>query len=200
MTKIKQTLSRWHHIAQRLRNTSQKLSDEVYGVLSGTHISSIVDGEQKRAMLERGKKALEKTHLIMLSHQGLGKIRSELAEANVKFGVAGKLAIIEALRQEKKQLQSIANIDLLTMPSVQNANEALENVADKQQVVHPWRENNTKGVALRVVSINALDGLRERVRDIELEIQELTDEISEVNQRTISIELDDEIVKLANIK
>lgn len=199
MKKINLPLSRWHHVAQRLRNQAQKLTDEAYATLADTRVSSVIDDEQKQAMLDRGQKALGKVKQIMLAHQGLAHIRGELALANTQMGVATKLARLEALRQEKTQLQKLGNIKLLTQPSVDNANEALEKRSKNEQTVRYMRGDENEGLALRVVPIDALDWVQDRVRDLELEIQTMTDEISDINRGSITIELDDEIVALANL-
>ena len=199
MQTITLPLSRWHHVGQRLRNLAQKLADEAYSALAETRVSSVIDEEQAQAMRARGQKALEKAQDIMVVHQGLATIRGELAEANTKLGVSAKLAVLEAKRQEKSQLQRLASVKLLTMPSVDNANVALEKRNKNETTVRYMRGDENEGLALRVVGIDALDGLKERVRALELDIQDLTDEISDINRNTVSISLDDNVVELANL-
>ena len=201
MADISLTLSRWHHVANRLRNMAQKLNDEAYETLANTRISSIIDDEQMEAMEKRGQDALNKARLVMIAHQGLGIIRGELSKANNENGVSGLLAVVEALRQERNHLQKLVSVDVLTMPSLKNANEALEKQSkNTTKSIGYLRGEEKDGMALRVVNIDSLDEFKNRIIDVEVEIQALTDEISEINQKAIKIDLPDEVVKMANLK
>ena len=199
MRDITLTLSRWHHVAQRLRVSAQKLTDEAYATLAETRISSPIDEDQKQAMKTEGQRALQKTQEIMQAHKGLGLIRGELAKANATFGVSDKMAVVESLRHEKAQLQRLAQIKLLTMPSVDNANDALEKRKTENQPMRYRAGDENDGLALRVVSIDALESANNRVQHIEGLILSLTDEISDINRQTLTISLDDAIAKLVHL-
>lgn len=193
------SLSRWHHVATRLRSLAQKLTDEAQSALGNTRVTSPIDDEQTSALTEEGLKALDKARQVVLAHEGLAVVRSALAQKNAEMGVADKLALVETLRQEKTQLLRLAGINLITMPSVQKANEALLQKPVNEQPAWRARGEDVSGVAVRLVPIGSLEFVHERVRVIELDIQELTDEMSDINKGSLSIELSSEIAQLVNL-
>ena len=199
-TKFTLSLSRWHHVATRLRTLAQKLTDEAQATLGATRVSSPIDEEQESALTEQGLKALDKVQQIVLAHEGLAMIRTQLAKKNADMGVADKLALVETLRQEKTQLTRLAAINLITMPAVQKANDALaKKPAATEAQMWRGRDVDSSGVVVRLVPIGALEGVHERIRVIELDIQELTDEMSDINRGSMTIELPNQVAQLVNL-
>ena len=199
-TKFTLSRSRWHHVATRLRTLAQKHTDEAQATLGATRVSSPIDEEQESALTEQGLKALDKVQQIVLAHEGLAMIRTQLAKKNADMGVADKLALVETLRQEKTQLTRLAAINLITMPAVQKANDALaKKPAATEAQMWRGRDVDSSGVVVRLVPIGALEGVHERIRVIELDIQELTDEMSDINRGSMTIELPNQVAQLVNL-
>ena len=194
---ISLSLSRWNHVAGRLRVLAQKTQEDALASLGDTRISSPIDEEQKQAMLLKGQKSLADVASILAAHRGIGLIRAALAVHNAQAGVAEKLALMEALRGEKNALLPLKGIPLLTMPSVENANEALEKHKEPTDMYR--RSDAPRGVALRTVPINALHDVEARLRQIDTDVQVLSDEVNDLNKEILGIDLPEEVVKLANL-
>lgn len=182
------TLTRWHHVAARIKALAKSKLEEAQQTLGGTVVDNPLTAQQIQALEARGKRALDQLQEGLSALEAVGKIRRALAEANGKHGVAAMLAEAEEKRARARALDSFAQIDLLSATPIANVNDALAKRSSERSVYHG-------GIRVSTVDIGALDFVREQRRALEAQAAAITDQVAELNRTTISIELDEDLAK-----
>lgn len=186
-------LSRWHHIADRIRVFGDAKRTSALAVLEGTPIRNALTTEQIEALKLRGQKALTDLATARIAVQTVAVIRERLATANAEFGVNAVLSQAEGKRKEAALLRAVANIDLVTKVPLDNIN----NVLSQQKTE---REYGFNGIRPAVVDASALTLFEDEAAALESEAAALTDAVADLNRNTLSIELPLDLAKAAGLK
>lgn len=186
------TLSRWHHVADRIKAIGQAKHHEAMKALGNTTVDQALLPEQVEALKARGAKALGLAQEAREAMAVVGAIRMALAKANAEKGITVMLAEAEAKRREAKMLAEYASIDLITRTPVSRANQALE--SSQNQPRDPYMGGG-RGVAVSLVASDALDFANEERVGLEAAVASLTDQVAELNRTKISIDLPAKLAK-----
>ena len=186
-------LSRWHHIADRIRVFGESKRTSALAVLEGTPIRNSLTPEQVDALKQRGQKALADLTTARAAVQTVAAIRERLATANAEFGVNAVLSQAEGKRKEAALLRAVANVDLLTKVPLDNVNTVLS-----QQKTE--REYGFNGIRPAVVEASALATFEDEAAVLESEAAGLTDAVADLNRNMLSIDLPLELAKAAGLK
>lgn len=186
-------LSRWHHIADRIRVFGESKRTSALAVLEGTPIRNSLTPEQVDALKQRGQKALADLTTARAAVQTVAVIRERLATANAEYGVNAVLSQAEGKRKEAALLRAVANVDLLTKVPLDNVNTVLS-----QQKTE--REYGFSGIRPAVVEASALASFEEEAAVLESEAAGLTDAVADLNRNVLSIDLPLELAKAAGLK
>ncbi len=186
-------LSRWHHIADRIRVFGETKRTSALAVLEGTPIRNALTDEQIAALKQRGQKALADLTTARTAVQTVAVIRERLATANAEFGVNAVLSQAEGKRKEAALLRAVANVDLLTKVPLDNVNTVLS-----QQKTE--REYGFSGIRPAVVDASALSSFEDEASVLESEAAALTDAVADLNRNTLSIELPLDLAQAAGLK
>lgn len=102
MTKtVSNTLTRWHKIAERIRNAGNELQQNIMTAVSPGHQDADTLVVRKKTFQAASDKALtEQKDLFLELQRALFAIRKALADANIKAGVSALLNDIELHKQE----------------------------------------------------------------------------------------------------
>lgn len=187
------TLTRWHHVAGRIKALSNSQLAEAREVLSGKNIESTLNSEQIDALKARGERALSLLHTGLAGLQVVGQIRRQLAEANGKYGVTALLAEAEEKRSRAKALESFSHIDLLSLTSVDHANASLAaRSGDKGLAL-------MRGLRVSLVAPNALDFINDERRSLEAQAAAINDQAAELNRQTFTLSMDETLAKAVGL-
>lgn len=192
MTQHTFTLSRAHAVADRLRALAAAKQSEAQATLAGVHLSVAPSAAQKEALAARGQRALEQIDEAREALRAVGTIRTVLAQANAKAGVTELLARVDAARKELQFVESLCGIDLLTKPTLDNAEQCIAATAAA-------RGGYANGVQVSLVAPTALDGLREERAILTAEISSMSDAVNDLNRTTVTIELPAALAKAAGL-
>lgn len=186
-------LSRWHHIADRIRVFGEAKRTSALAVLEGTPIRNALTAEQVEALKQRGQKALADLNTARTAVQTVAVIRERLATANAEYGVNAVLSQAEGKRKEAALLRAVANVDLLTKVPLENVNTVLS-----QQKTE--REYGFNGIRPAVVDANALAAFEDEAIVLESEAAALTDAVADLNRNVLAIDLPIELAQAAGLK
>lgn len=186
-------LSRWHHIADRIRVFGESKRTSALAVLEGAPVRNTLTVEQIDALKQRGQKALADLTTARTAVQTVATIRERLATANAEFGVNAVLSQAEGKRKEAALLRAVANVDLVTKVPLDNVNTVLS-----QQKTD--REYGFSGIRPAVVDANALSAFEDEAVVLESEAAALTDAVADLNRNTVSIDLPVELAQAAGLK
>lgn len=192
MAKHTFTLSRAHSVADRLRALASAKQTEAQATLAGVNLSVAPTAAQKEALKARGQRALEQIDEAREALRAVGTIRTVLAEANAKAGVTELLSRIDAKRKELQFVESLCGIDLLTKPTLDNAEQTIAST-------NAARGGYASAVQISLVEPNALDGLREDRAVLTAEISAMSDQVNDLNRTTVTIELPEALAKAAGL-
>lgn len=186
-------LSRWHHIADRIRVFGEAKRTSALAVLEGAPIRNALTTEQIEALKLRGQKALTDLVTARTAVQTVAVIRERLATANAEFGVNAVLSQAEGKRKEAALLRAVANVDLVTKVPLDNVNTVLS-----QQKTE--REYGFSGIRPAVVDANALAAFEDEAIVLESEAAALTDAVADLNRNVLAIDLPIELAQAAGLK
>lgn len=188
------TLTRWHHVAGRIKALAGAYLDEARQGLNGTSIDNVLTAEQIQALKGRGERARKLLDQGMEALATVGKIRTELARANGQHEVSAMLAEAEDKRVQARALESFSAIDLLTTTPVEQVNEVLNSRGDDKA-----RLGMLRGVRVALVPVGSLDFVADKRRALEAQAAAISDQVAEINRKTLTIELDAELAKAVGL-
>lgn len=188
------TLTRWHHVGSRIKALSTAQLNEARQVLGGTNVENALSEEQIQALKGRGAKALALLDQGMAALAVVGKIRAELARANGAHEVSALLAEAEDKRAQARALEAFSGIDLLTATSVDKANELLSAKGEDKN-----RLAMLRGVRVALVPVDSLDFVNDQRRNLEAQAAAISDQVAEINRKTLTIHLDAELAKAVGL-
>ena len=190
-------LSRWHHVADRIREHGERKQVQALAALSQAQVNASIqlDADQVAALAERGQKALKGLEEARQALQTVGEIRAKLAEANAKEGVTVLLALADAKRREVKLLKGIEGIDLLTRVPLSR----VEAVLSEKQGGSSDAFGRSASLPVALVAPGALAYAEQEVIELEATIASLTDQVADRNRTLLSIELPTDLAKTAGL-
>jgi hypothetical protein len=191
------TLTRWHHVASRLKALSKAHLDEARSILSNTRTDTAPSVGQIQALEARGARGLELLASGRAAVDAVGKIRTAMARANAEAHITEQLSQVEHKRALARVLADFGSIDLITATPPEMA----------EQVLAARAVNNTgrrgfmdePGILLAVVDPTVLEGLREEQAALEAEAAALTDKVADSNRAEMSVELDESLAKAVGL-
>lgn len=187
-------LSRWHHVADRIRVFGESKQKSALTVLEGTPLRTQLADSQIEALRERGQKALSDLQIARKAVQTVAAIRERLAVANAEFGVNAVLSQAEGKRKEAALLRAVAGVDLVTKVPLANVNKVLSEHTSNE------RDYTYSGVRPALVEVSALASYEDDAAVLESEAAALTDAVADLNRNTLSIELPVELAQAAGLK
>lgn len=190
-------LSRWHHVADRIRLFGETRSASALQVLQGPQIRTTLSDVQIEALRERGAKALADLGIARDAVRAVASIRERLAVANAEFNVNSLLAQAEGKRKEASLLRSVSAIDLVTKVPLEGVNAALTEGLSVEKTVYGQSQN---GVRPSLVATNALASFEDEAALLDSEVAALTDAVADLNRNTLSIELPVFLATAAGLK
>lgn len=189
------TLTRWHHVAQRLGALASSHLNEARGILAGVSVSSTLDDAQRNAFEARGRRGLQLLADGRAALAAVGAIRTMLASANGSKGVTALLAEAEDKRKQAKALEPFVALDLVALTPLARANQELDKEMQRKAEAFSGRS----AVRVALVDPTALDALRAEKAALEADVAALTDRVAELNRATLTIELPTTLAKAVGL-
>jgi hypothetical protein len=191
------TLTRWHHVASRLKALSKAHLDEARTILGNTRTDTAPSLVQIQALEARGARGLELLASGRAALNAVGDIRIALAHANAEALINEQLSRVEQKRAMARVLADFGSIDLITATPPDMA----------EQVLAARAANNTgrrgfidePGILLALVDPAALDGLRAEQAALEAEAAALTDQVADSNRAQMTLQLDENLAKAVGL-
>jgi signal-transduction protein with cAMP-binding, CBS, and nucleotidyltransferase domain len=192
--KFNLTLTRWHKVADRLQQEITRQSTEVDSAYMRTRFdANTKESANRSGLMESIVSTVEnaiKLNDALLS--SICTIRTELAKANAKLGVAERLALIDSISKRTQMLEKITTQerdrtisfgDLLTMEPVSTNNGV-------------FLSNTTP---VKILTQERIDELQEAVTTLRRRSHGITDEIADINRSILSIELSEEVAAISGL-
>ena len=205
---IKNTLTRWHKIVERLQARMAQIDFKIAEFV-GTHVVSVEDAE---AELAKGAEDFSKAKALVVEGQNVSRtireIRSALAKANANGGVSDLLAEIEETKR---------NIGLMTRFAMCQENtdiqKAMSIIAKKKSDIAKYEERigtdagilafitRAKGehITFSAVSAAEQEKAAEDVEAMRRRIIIATDKLAELNAAVITLDIDDAVAKTVGL-
>lgn len=189
-------LSRWHHVADRIRAIAEAKHQYAVQTLGSTQLTAgvPVDESQIQALKARGQKALEQAREARHAQETVATIREELARLNALKGITALLAKAESTRRLIKQLKEYAAIDALTRIPVEKAAAVTKESQGGSDLF-----SRRSSIPVSLVTIEEIDGLSEDVGTLEAQVATITDQIADLNRTPLTIELPVTLAKAAGL-
>lgn len=188
-------LTRWHHVADRIRAFGDSKLSEALGALGATTARHQLSDEQVAQLKERGEKALAAIATAQNAVATVGLIREKLADANAQQGVTAMLAQAESLRKQAQLLRKVAAIDLVTKTPLDRVNAVLAERTKENDMF-----SDRTGVAVALVAGARVDGFADRAMELESQAAAIADQVADLNRHTITIAISEELAAAAGLK
>ncbi len=197
-------LSRWHHVADRIRLIADSKSQEAFAALGQLRLGTAITESQKEALKARGQAALVTLGVARQAITVVGTIRHELAIANAAAGVTSLLATTESKRKERQMLAQFNAIDLVTKVGLDDVNTTLANRSTQDNSGLARRlayggDSESSGIAVASVPSSSLDYLRQDIDALDAEIAALTDKAADINRQPLTIALPADLAKAVGL-
>lgn len=188
-------LSRWHHVADRIRQFGETKKTNAYNVLAGTVIRNTLTDEQIASLEKRGQKAVEELDIARRSISVVANIRQSLAEANAEHKVNTILSKVEGLRKDVAFLRSFSSIDMLTKTPLNGVNAALEKAHGSER-----SRFSLDSINVTLINPETFVSFEEEALILDSQIASLTDEVADINRALLTIELPEDLALAAGLK
>lgn len=180
-TAVKLTLNRWHKVQARLQSELNAASAEAAASFSAVAIdpSKVADDTGvKLTIADRvaaGEAALAKVELLSGT---IEVVRAKLGEVNGSFGISALLAKAENLNRQIATLRKILGLYDANAVRVENVKFGV-----------PSTDYSSGRVAFNVLTKDAHAALRAELEALVEKSHKLADELSDLNQKKVSIEI-----------
>ncbi|MBC8737096.1 hypothetical protein F6X40_09775 [Paraburkholderia sp. UCT31] len=196
MARISNTLSRWHKIQTNIRDVAARRQAALLADVESEHLDMQTLEVLGPKMREKAQRAVsEGLATVAKLQSALFTVRRALARANVEYGVADLLSETEQVKQELASLQALvqATEGGLQFETAQEIEKKRRAAASANSAYHASSQLVT------FVDEATVARLRTRVEELTLELAKKANAVSDANATKLSIELDDDIVKLVAI-
>ena len=186
-------LSRWHHVAARIKSLADGQAREARDALAGTELTAPVSEAQAEALRARGARGLDLLAQARVATDTVARIRAALATANATHGVTALLAEAEGVRAQARLLASFQSIDLTVATPLASANAVLESRTDSKGLLA------MRGLRVALVEPTALDSLADERLVLESRAAALSDQVADLNRAVLSLELPVSLAQAAGL-
>lgn len=200
MSKISNTLTRWHKVAARIKSKVAELSVEIGSDVTALQLDADSFDIRKEKLSQAAESAVTtKLNRALEFNAALFKIRAELAKANVTQGVSELLVQMEETRQNKELLTKLLDssglenrgYQTLTVPEFESWAAKKKKAAEAGAMP----DYNSGRVMVSFVPDEQVTGLQTQVAELDKKIMELSDRLSDANASKLAIDLPDEVCK-----
>ena len=188
------SLSRWHKVAERLAKSYTEMTSAAKNTLNNTVVGGYLGESQAARLKGECAQARHALHSAFAIQDSLVKLRKALGEANTRAGVATELAEYDALCRRQKLLETILaaqSSDMVNMEDLPNL--------PKQIMVENRYDNGRGTVRVGLLDTAALSEFNEESKTLSARIYALADKISDLNRERLSLELPEEIARIAGL-
>jgi hypothetical protein len=196
--KITATLTRWHKLAERIKNAAQEQRQDVLSTLqAGGSLDMATFTVRGDALLSRAKDALTGgAETVLRLQEALFLVRKELASANVRFKVSDLLAEMELAKQEqqfwdacietaKNRISAQEMKQLGDLRAAQTATQTAMSAHDR--------------FSLSLVSDEAMVDMKAKRDAARRKVNALSDKIANANAAQLSLDIDQSVVNLVGL-
>lgn len=191
------TLTRWHHVASRLKALSKSHLDEARAILGNTRTDTAPSLIQIQALEARGARGLELLASGRSALDAVGRIRTAMARANAEAHITEQLSQVEHKRALARVLADFSSIDLITATTPEMVEQVLLARAANKTGRNSFMDE--PGILLAVVDPAALENLREERATLEAEAAALTDRVADSNRAQMALELDEGLARAVGL-
>lgn len=192
-------LSRWHHVADRIRESGDRQQKAAMQALGQTQLNPgvPVNEAQIDALRKRGEKALTQTASARKAMEVAGHIRIALARANAEKGITELLALAEAHRRVLRLLNEWTGLDLVTRVPLDNL---LAVAKDAPAAAAPNDlYGRRQGLPVNLLPLDAFDATAADIADLEAQISAVTDQVADLNRTPLTLDLPEDLAKAAGL-
>lgn len=194
MTTKTLTLTRWHHVAERLNAKLKELEANVRAVFASTAVSAFQGDEQVASLEKRRDHALASVKLARQLVTTVGTIREALAKANAQHGVSEQLSRLDALNREIRLLSTFAAVD--------NDNKIQIGHLESHFATLNAAENRTRGtvsVSVALLPESQQDAWIAERDALQAQAHALSDSINDLNHQKLTLDLSDDVARIAGV-
>lgn len=187
------SLSRWHKVVERLNAHAKTLSAAVRSAYVDTNIQSFLGDEQVAQLNEVAEKADKSLNQFLEITKVISVVRSTLGKQNVEHGVNALVAEQEHLSRDislLKQLLDGQSMDMVAVDKLES-NKALSDTTANRY--------GYSAVKVRLLPKERKTELEVLLAESQSRVHALSDELSDINKVTVSIEVPNDISKIAGL-
>lgn len=188
------SLSRWHKVAERLAKNYTEQTSAAKNTLNNTTVGGYLGEAQATRLKDECAQARRDLHRAFSIQDSLVKLRKALGEANARIGVTNELAEYDALCRRQKLLETILAAQSTDMINL----EDLPNLP-KQIMVESRYDNSRGTVRVGLLDTTALSEINEESQALSSRIYALADKISDLNRERLSLDLPEDIARIAGL-
>jgi Holliday junction resolvasome RuvABC endonuclease subunit len=191
MKEITCTLSRWHKVTERLNAEISRVGTEIEHDLMSTSVDAYLGEDQSKKLDAVTACAIERMNQHRELLETVAIIKKMLARENSKSGISDKLTDLEIINRRIKFIKNL--VAHATDGKVEKS--ALEEVFKR-------KENQSglgvmRGVNVQMLSASDMDAMKQTLLDLQAKAYAIGDEISDLNKKKTTLEIDDVIAKAA---
>lgn len=195
MTIKTMTLTRWHHVADRLNGKIKELESSAQSTLNGTTVTAFQGGEQVRSLEKRRAVAIEQVAFARRLIATVGAIREALAHANAQHGVSAQLSRLDALNREIRMLGMLGAIDNDAKIQVSHLDAHFQALNGADAV----RTRLVNAVSVALLPEDQQDAWNDERDALQARAHALSDTINDLNHQTLSLDLSDDVARIAGV-
>jgi hypothetical protein len=188
------TLNRWHKVSERLSKEFSSLSKTAKEGLTTTSVSEYLGQQQIERLEQFRASCLEQLDKALQIQDVIARIRQALAEANERTGVSRELAEYDKLTKRASLLNAICEAQTANLIRL----DELENVKNPPRS-EDWRDRGQAKIPVALLHGEALAAMNRRAQETTAAMYALADRIADLNKTQVSIELPEEIARLAGL-
>jgi hypothetical protein len=193
------TLSRWHHVAERINTAIKEREAGVKAAFTGTSVSpwNKDDIENKAARLAR--RAADDLQMFEIGLQVIATIRAALAQRNAELGVSAKLAEVGSANRRAALYKAVLDGQTVDMVRPENVRTL---PAEAMRNADSWgfgRRHTEGAVTIELADAELLDSLRARLAQTQGRAVRLLDEIADLNREKVEIDVPEAVAAIAGL-
>lgn len=193
------TLSRWHHVAERINTALKEREAGVKTAFTATAVSPW-NKEDIEAKAERlAQRAAEDLLLFEIGVQAVATIRAVLARRNAELGVSAKLSEVESENRRAALYKAVLDGQTVDMVRPENVRTLPAEAVSKGDLWGFGRRRSEGAVTLELANADLLDSLRARLAQAQGHAVRLLDEVADLNREKAEIDVPEAIAAIAGL-
>ena len=189
------TLTRWHKVAERLARDYGESVSESRSTLTQTVVSAYLGEEQEQFLQTQTQNALGNLERAFRIQDAVAHIRHLVGDANVREGVAAKLAEFDKLNRRVKTLTEVVDSHSTDMVSVTQ----LRSIPKDYVADGAGYDSKRPKIKVRMLDMPELERLASQLGAARKAAYALSDEVSDLNKAKLSIELETDVASAAGL-